>query len=92
MAALARREAKFQQDSKALEAERAEIAELKAFKAKLAAKDYSEVKKFIDYDEYTNYLIEQSSKDDPSQQAIIALKSEVEALKEAGNSGHRQAV
>lgn len=86
LAALARREAKFQQDSKALEAERAEIAELKAFKAKLASKDYSDVKKFIDYDEYTNYLIEQSSKEDPNQQAIVALKGEVEALKESQKS------
>jgi hypothetical protein len=83
LAALARREAKLRQEATALENERVEIAELKALKEKLAKKDYSELKKFVDYDEYTNYLIEQSSKEDPNQQAIVALKSEVESLRES---------
>lgn len=89
-AALARKEQKFRQQEQALkekelalEAERAEIAELKALKAKLAAKDYSDVEKLVKYDEYTNFLIDRESATNPEQQALKKLETELEAVKKA---------
>jgi hypothetical protein len=89
-AALARKEQAFrrqQQELKeqmtSLEKERAEIAELKAIKAKLAAKDYSDIEKFVPYDEYTNYLIEKDSGSTPEQQELQRLNTELETVKKA---------
>lgn len=63
-AALARKEQRFFQQQtelkareKALEAERAEIAELKAMKAKLAQKDFTDLEKLVPYEDYTQHLI-----------------------------------
>lgn len=88
MAALARKEQKFrqrEQDLKkstvALEAEKAEIAELKALKAKLATKDYSGIESLVKYDDYTNYLLNKDSNLTPEQQAVKKLAEEVEGLK-----------
>lgn len=90
MAALARKEQKFrqqQQDFKAretaLEAEKAEIAEFKAMKAKLAEKDYSAVEGLVDYDAYTNYLINKGVTVSPEQQALKKLEAEVADVKKA---------
>lgn len=90
MAALARKEQKFRQQQEALkaqkaqlDAERAEIAELKALKVKLQAKDYSGIEDLVKYDEYTNYLIEKSGQQTPEQEALRALKAEVEGVKKA---------
>lgn len=89
-AALARKEAKFrqqQQDLKAqeaaLEAERKEIADLKAMKAKLAAKDFSGLETFVDYTDYTNYLIEKGSQTTPEQEEIKKLASKLEDMEKA---------
>lgn len=88
VAALARKEQKFRQSmdefkakEKALEAERSEIAELKAIKAKLANKDYSGIENLVKYDEYTNYLIEKSGTTTPEQEAIRNLKADLDGLK-----------
>lgn len=90
LAALARKEAKYRQQiadldkQKAqLEAERKELEELKALKQKLEAKDYSDLSKFVSYEDYANFLIEQQSAADPEKQAIKKLESELEALKQA---------
>ena len=85
VAALARKEQKFRQQQQelkdqqlALEAERAEIAELKALKAKLAAKDYSGIESQVDYEAYTNYLIEKTGTTTPEALAIKKLEAKVE--------------
>lgn len=90
MAALARKEQRFrreQQDLKArataLDAERAEIAELKALKAKLAAKDFSGIEDLVKYDDYTNYLIEKTSGSTPEQEAVRKLAAEVDGIKKS---------
>jgi DNA-binding Lrp family transcriptional regulator len=89
-AALARKEAKFRQQQQELktkeaelEAERKEIAELKAIKAKLASKDYSGVESFVDYNEYTNYLIEKGSQSTPEQEEIKKLASKLDNMEKA---------
>ena len=86
-AALARKEAKFRSQEQelrakeqALEAERKEIAELKQIKAKLAEKDYSAVENLVNYDEYTNYLIDKSTKTTPEQEEIKKLYQKLESL------------
>lgn len=89
-AALARKEAKFrqqQQELKAsqaqLEAERKEIADLKAIKAKLASKDFSGIESLVDYNDYTNYLIEKDSKSTPEQDEIKKLASKLDSMEKA---------
>lgn len=90
MAALARKEQRVRQQEQAIKqrelslaAEKAEIAELKAMKAKLAAKDYSGVEGMVDYESYTNYLIEKSGNLSPEQQALKKLEAEVEGMKQS---------
>lgn len=86
MAALARKEQRFlQQQSelkaqqKALEAERAEIAELKAMKAKLAAKDFSGIEEQVPYDDYVKYLL---SKQPQSEEAkhLAEISNRIEKI------------
>src|SRR5437899_5789437 len=89
LTALARREAKFRQQEQAfkseqskLEAERAEIAELKAIKAKLATKDYSGLEELgVDYNDYSNYLLKKLNDTDPKDVAINELKVELQNIK-----------
>lgn len=90
MAALARKEQKFRQQqldlkkrTEELDAEKAVVAELKALKAKLDAKDYSGIEDLVKYDEYTQYLIEKDSNLSPEQIALNKLKEEFEADKTA---------
>ncbi len=87
MAALARKEQQFRRNEQALkvkeqalEAERAEIAELKAMKAKIAAKDFSGLENLVKYEDYTNYLIEKESSQTPEQQALKKLEAKLESL------------
>jgi hypothetical protein len=89
-AALARKEQKFrqqQQELKAkeqeLEADRAAIAEYKALKAKLAAKDYSDVEKLVDYSDYSNYLIEKGNVNTPEQEEIKRLSAKLDDIDKA---------
>lgn len=90
VAALARKEQKFRREeqdfkakAKALEAERAEIAELKALKAKLQAKDFSGIEDLVKYDDYTNYLIEKTNTSSPEALALKKLSEEVEGVKKS---------
>jgi len=89
-AALARKEAKFRQQQQELktkeselEADRKEIADLKALKAKIAAKDYSGLEGMVDYNDYTNYLIEKSSQSTPEQDEIKNLASKLDSMEKA---------
>lgn len=89
-AALARREQKFRHQQaelkthqEALATERQEIAELKALKGKLAAKDFSGIESLVSYDDYTNYLIEKSGTSTPEQQEIKSLREDVKKLTDA---------
>jgi len=89
-AALARKEAKFRQQQQELktkesqlEADRLEIAELKALKAKLAAKDYSGVESLVDYEAYTNYLIDKGSGTTPEQEEIKKLSAKLDGMEKA---------
>lgn len=84
LAALARKEQKFRQEQQAfkakaaaLETERQEIADLKALKAKLAAGDYSEAEKFIDYEKFTQAKLGK----DPKSEELEALRSDIAKLK-----------
>lgn len=89
MAALARKEQAFRreqqklkQQQKALEAERSEIAQLRAMKEKLANKDFSGVEELVPYNDYSNYLIEKGSNVSPELQRMQKLEAELEALKQ----------
>lgn len=90
MAALARKEQKFRQeqhklktDRAALDAEKAEVAELKTLREKLAAKDYSGIESQLSYEEYTQYLINKDKGTNPEQQALKKLEDEVNGLKKS---------
>jgi len=90
LTALARKEQAFRQKEQAFKAEqeklaieRAEIAELKELKAKLASKDYSALEKLgIDYNEYSNYELNRLNGVDPNQQAIQELEKKVNSVEE----------
>jgi len=90
MAALARKEQKFRRDQQALKVEReaierekAEIAEFKAMKEKLAQKDYSGVEPLIDYNDYTRYQIEKAGSQDPVQEKFKNLEAKVDSVEKA---------
>jgi len=86
LAALARKEQKLRQDQKALKAselaiakERQEYAELKALKEKIAAGDYSEAEKLIDYEKFTQAKLGR----DPKTEELDKVRSEIAELKAA---------
>jgi hypothetical protein len=86
-AALARKELKFRQQQQALEkekasvaAERAELAQLRAMKEKLAAKDYSGVDGLVDYNEYSQYQLNKMQGADPRAEELNQLKGKTESL------------
>lgn len=88
LTALARKEAKIRQqeqalkaDREAIAAERLEIAELRELKTKLAAKDYSGIENLVQYDEYTNYLLNKAEGNRPETEAIKKLEDEIKAIK-----------
>lgn len=83
LAALARKEQKVRQYEQAvkakelaIEADRKEVAELKALKAKLAAGDYSEIDKVVDYEKFTQQRLGK----DPQAEAFEKLQAKIEAL------------
>ncbi len=84
LAALARKEQKLRQDQKALKAselaiqkERQEYAELKRLKEKIAAGDYSEAEKLIDYEKFTQAKLGR----DPRTEELEKVRSEIAELK-----------
>lgn len=89
-AALARKESKFRQQQQELkiqeaqlEADRKELADLKALKAKIAAKDYSGIENLVDYNDYTNYLIEKETSSTPEQQELKKLAAKLDGMEKA---------
>lgn len=89
LTALARREHKFRQqeqafkaEQKRLESEKAELSELKALKAKLEAKDYSALESNgMNYEDYTQYKLNQAESQKPEVQELNKLKEEINSLK-----------
>jgi hypothetical protein len=86
-AALARKELLFRQkeqkmsaELKAIEAERAEIAELKSLKQRLAADDYSGIEKLVNYEKYAQYLLNQQASADPQSQKLQAIESKLSEI------------
>jgi hypothetical protein len=90
VAALARKEQKYRQDQEklkadreALSAEKAKLAQLEELQTKLAAKDYSGLEDKIDYEAYTQYLLNKQQSTDPKDVALKELKDEVTGIKKA---------
>lgn len=90
LAALARKEQRYRQNEQALkakevalEAERKEIAELKALKAKLEAKDFSGIEGLVKYDDYTQYLIDKTESVTPEQKALRELTEKITSVEKA---------
>lgn len=90
VAALARKEQKFRQEQEklklerdALAAEKAELAQLKELKSKLAAEDYSALEGSVDYEKYTQYLLNKQAATTPEQEALKKLSDEVTGMKKA---------
>lgn len=89
-AALARKEQKFRQEHAALKAreaelekEKLEIADLRAMKEKLAAKDYSAIEGMVPYDEYTSYQVNKLNGQSPEAKALDELRQDLEGLKKS---------
>ena len=87
VAALAKREQKYraqlqalENEKKSLAAEKAEIAQLKAMKEKLAAHDYSALDDMIDYNDYSNYQVNKLNGADPVQDEIKKLTNKISEL------------
>lgn len=76
-----KQEAEFKAKETQLEKDRQEIADMRALKAKLAAKDFSGIENDVPYDAYTNYLIEKGNSQTPEGQELKKLASEIEAIK-----------
>lgn len=95
MAALARKEQRirqqesdFKKEKDAIAAERAELAEARAFRDALKAKDFSKIKDQVPYDEYTNYLIESATAKTPEMERLTKVETELEKV----NAAHQKDV
>lgn len=90
LTALARREQKFRQQEQAFKAERAkfesekaEVAGLQPLRAKLAAKDFSALEDLgVDYNEYTEYLLNKPEGEKPEAKALNEMREELNSFKE----------
>lgn len=90
VAALARKEQKYRMEAQALakekaliEKEKAEIAELRAMKEKLAAKDYSGLDNLVDYNEYSQYQVNKLNGADPVSDEIKRLSGKVNEIEKS---------
>ena len=84
IAAIARREQKFRQqqaqfekDRAALASEKEEIAQLRAMKEKLAAKDYSGLDGIVDYNDYSQYQVNKLNGSNPVEEEIKKLQGKI---------------
>lgn len=87
VAALARREQKFralqqqlEKDRAALAAEKEEIAQLRAMKEKLKAKDYSGLDGLVDYNEYSQYQVNKLNGVDPVSEEFKKLNGKISEI------------
>lgn len=90
VAALARKEQRFRQQQQTLKQREAALAEREAklgkladLDSKLAAKDYSAIEDKVNYDEYTNYLLNKNANLTPDQQELKRLAAEMDSVKKA---------
>jgi hypothetical protein len=95
--ALARKEAKFRQQEQALKAKELALAEREAKLAKLAtleeklkAKDYSAAEEFVDYDAYTQYLLDKQKNSDPTQQTLKKLEEKITGIEKSAKDNLTQ--
>jgi hypothetical protein len=93
LAALARREQKFRQQQAQFEsqrqsiaAEKEELAQLRAMKEKLAAKDYSALEGMVDYDEYSQYQLNRLNERDPVADEIKRLSGKLSEIEESNQN------
>lgn len=77
LAVLLKKEQKFRQEQAAFKKERAELEELRSLKAKIAAGDYSEADKLIDYEKFTQHKLGK----DPKAEELAEFRAELAALK-----------
>jgi hypothetical protein len=89
-AALARQQQKARQreqallaKEKALEARLSKVAELEAMEAKLAAGDYSGLEGRVDYEKYTQHLLNKQAGADPYQETLKKIESKVDEVDKA---------
>jgi hypothetical protein len=87
LAALARREQKFraqqqqlEKDRLAISAEKEELAQLRAMKEKLAAKDYSALEGLVDYNEYSQYTVNKLNGANPMEDELKKLNGKINEL------------
>lgn len=87
MAAKAKREQMFRQQQQALQKDRAalvaekeELAQLRAMKDKLAAKDYSGLDGLVDYNEYSQYQVNKINSTDPREEEFRKLSTKIESI------------
>jgi hypothetical protein len=87
VALLARREQKFRQQQQALErerttlaAEKQEIAQLRAMKEKLEAKDYSGLDGLVDYNDYSQYQVNRLNGANPVDDEIKRLNGKISEI------------
>jgi hypothetical protein len=88
VAALARKEQRFRQQQQTLKQREADLAareaklgQLSDLDSKLAAKDYSVIEEKVNYDDYTNYLLNKNANLSPEAQKLNKVETELEAMK-----------
>jgi len=82
--AFRQREQAFKERERALESKLAEAEQYSKLKAKLSSKDYSDLESFgLSYEEYTKYLLEKQTGEDPQKQALKKLEDEISSLKKS---------
>jgi len=90
VAALARKEQRFraqqqelEKDRAALAADKTEIAQLKAMKEKLAAKDYSGLEGLVDYNDYSQYQVNKLNGADPVRDELSKLTNKISEIEKS---------
>ncbi len=85
--ALRQKEQAFKAEKEAIEKERAEYAKLRELKTKLDAKDYSVLEEMgVDYNEYSNQLINKLNGETPESARIRDLEAKLSKLEETQKS------
>lgn len=90
MAALARREQQARRQEQELKSKsesiakaEAEIAEYKALKEKLAAKDYSALDPYVNYNDYTQHQVDRLNGTDPVKEELKKMADEINGMKKS---------
>ena len=59
------------------------LPKLEAMEANLAKKDYSDLEGVVNYDEYTQHLLNKQTSQDPQTAALKKLEAEIESVKKS---------